>query len=76
MKARFPAAVIALSIGRKHGGAPIRTLRKTYGQHFAEGCHDDEKLGDVLHKLDKPSLRKLLRDRERGKLDEICRRAA
>jgi hypothetical protein len=75
MKARFPAAVIALSIGRKHGNTLIHTLRKTYGEHFAEGCRDDEKLGDVLDRLDKPSLRKLLHDRERGMLDEICRHA-
>jgi hypothetical protein len=76
MKARFPAAIIALSIGRKHGNTPIRTLRKTYGDHFAEGCRDDEKLGDVLHKMDMPSLSRLLRDRVRGKLDQICRHAA
>jgi hypothetical protein len=63
-------------IGRKHGNTLIRTLRKTYGAHFAEGCRDDEKLSDVLHKMDEPSLSKLLRDHEGGKLDEICRQAA
>jgi hypothetical protein len=73
MKARFAAALIAASIRRKHGNTLIRTLRKSYGDHFAEGCRDDEKLGDVLHKMDEPSLSKLLGDRERGKLDEICR---
>jgi hypothetical protein len=76
MKARFAAALIAASIRRKHGNTLIRTLRKSYGDHFAEGCRDDEKLGDVLHKMDEPSLSKLLGDRERGKLDEICRHAA
>jgi hypothetical protein len=30
----------------------VRTLRKIYGQHVAEGCGPDEKLSDVLHKLD------------------------
>jgi len=70
------AALIVVSIGRKHGNTLIRTLRKTYGDHFAEGCRDDEKLGEVLHKMDEPSLSKLLHDRERGKLDEICRQAA
>jgi hypothetical protein len=77
MKAKFAAALIVVStIGRKHGNTLIRTLRRTYGAHFAEGCRDDEKLSDVLHKMDKPSLRKLLHDYERGKLDEICRHAA
>jgi hypothetical protein len=54
----------------------IRTLRRTYGAHFAEGCRDDERLNDVLHKIDKPSPNKLLHDHERGKLDQICRDAA
>jgi hypothetical protein len=76
MKARFAAALIVASIGRKHGNTLIGTLRKTYGDHFAEGCRNDEKLGDMLHKMDEPSLSKLLHDRERGKLDEICRHAA
>jgi hypothetical protein len=76
MKARFPAALVVVSIGRKHGNTLIRTLRKTYGDHFAERCRDDEKLGDVLHKMDEPSLSKLLHDRQRGKLDEICRHSA
>jgi hypothetical protein len=76
MKARFPAAIIAVSIRRKHGNALLRTLRKTYGEHFAEGYRDEEKLGDVLDKMDESSLRKLLQDHERGKLGEICRRAA
>jgi hypothetical protein len=76
MTARFAAALIVASIRRKHGNTLIRTLRKSYGDHFAEGCRDDEKLGDVLHKMDEPSLSKLLDDRERGKLDEICRHAA
>jgi hypothetical protein len=30
----------------------------------------------VLHKIDEPSLSKLLHDHERGKLDQICRHAA
>ena len=30
-------------IGRKHGNTLVRTLRKAYGQHFAEGCDDKEK---------------------------------
>jgi hypothetical protein len=30
-------------IGHKHGNTLIRTLRKSYGEHFAEGCRDDER---------------------------------
>jgi hypothetical protein len=47
-------------------------LRKHYGAWFAEGCADDEKLSDILHKLDEPSLSHLVRDHEAGKLDQIC----
>ena len=61
-------------IGRKHGNTLLRTLRQTYGEHFAEGCWDPyEKLSDALHKIDEWSLSKLVHDREGGKLDEICR---
>jgi hypothetical protein len=63
-------------IGRKHGDTSIGTLRKTYGGSFALGCRDDEKLGDILHKIDEHSLSGLLRDHQRGKLDEICQQAA
>jgi len=34
---------------------------------------DDDKLSDVLHRLDEPSLSKLIRDHEAGKLDQICK---
>ena len=49
-------------VSKKHGNTLIGTLRKTYGAHFAPGCDDREKLSDVLHKLDEPSLRQLIRD--------------
>jgi hypothetical protein len=35
-------------LSRKHGNTLVRTLRKIYGRHFAEGCSPDEKLIDVL----------------------------
>lgn len=63
-------------IGRKHGNTLVGTLRKTYGTSFALGCRDDEKLSDVLSKIDEHSLGGLLRDHQRGKLDQICRQAA
>jgi hypothetical protein len=55
-------------ISRKHGSTLIRTLRNTYGQSFAEGCSDNEKLGDVLDKLDQPSLTRLIDDHDAGYL--------
>ena len=61
-------------LGILHGRL-IRTLRKTYGPGFAAGCKDDEKLSDVLHKLDETSLSQLIRDHEAGHLEQICRAA-
>jgi hypothetical protein len=60
-------------ISKKHGNTLVSTLRKTYGQSFADGCADDEKLSDVLHKMDEPSLTKLVHDHDAGRLTEICR---
>jgi hypothetical protein len=60
-------------ISRKHGNTLIRTLRKTYGQGFAGAHGNKKKLGDVLHKLDEPSLTRLIHDHEAGNLDAICR---
>ena len=61
-------------ISRKHGNTLIHTLRKTYGQSFAGSCGNKKKLGDVLHKLDEPSLTRLIHDHEAGNLDAICRK--
>jgi hypothetical protein len=58
----------SVEISRKHGNTLIRTLRKTYGPGFAKYCADDEKLSDVLSKLDKLSLFRLVRDYEAGML--------
>ena len=63
-------------IGRKHGNTLVGALRRTYGGSFALGCRDDERLSDVLHKIDEYSLNGLLRDHQRGKLDRICDQAA
>ena len=60
-------------IGRKHGNTLVGTLRKTYGERFAPGCAERAKLSDVLKKMDDPSLSKLIRDHEAGRLGEICR---
>jgi hypothetical protein len=53
-------------ISQKYGNTLIRTLRLTYGAHFAKDCADDEKLSDALAKLDKPSLARLVRDYNSG----------
>ena len=60
------------AIGKKHGNTLIRTLRKSYGADFAAGCDDNEKLSDVLEKLDEPSLSSLIRDHGSGRLAQIC----
>jgi len=55
-------------ISRKHGDTLIGTLRSSYGRRFARDCTDNEKLSDVLAKLDEPSLSKLVRDYKAGML--------
>jgi hypothetical protein len=49
------------TIARKHGNTLIGTLRRTYGENFAGGIADTEKLSDVLHRLDDQSLAQLVR---------------
>ena len=55
-------------ISRKYGDALIGRLRMSYGSGFAKGCGDDDKLSNVLAKLDERSLSKLVRDYEAGML--------
>ena len=43
-------------IGRKYGDTLIGKLRISYGSGFAKACANDDKLSDVLAKLDKRSL--------------------
>jgi hypothetical protein len=50
------------AISRKHGNTLISTLRQTYGANFAKGEADNAKLSDVLHRLDEPSLRQLIKN--------------
>jgi hypothetical protein len=49
-------------ISMKHGNSLIGTLRETYGSNFARGEPDHAKLADVLHRLDEPSLRQLIKN--------------
>ncbi len=55
-------------IGRKYGNILVGRLRNSYGSGFALGCADDDKLSDILAKLDKQSLSKLVRDYKNGML--------
>jgi hypothetical protein len=43
-----------------HGTMQIGILRSHYGPQFARGCSDSERLSEALHKLDEPTLTKLL----------------
>ena len=56
-------------ISGKHGNTLIRTLRKVYGQSFAAGYAETDKLSQVLLKLNETSLSQLRRDHETGHLD-------
>jgi hypothetical protein len=49
-------------ISVKLGDTTIWTLRKTYGEKFAPDEDENAKLGDVLERLDEPSLSKLIQD--------------
>jgi hypothetical protein len=56
-------------ISTKHGNILIRTLRKIYGQNFAAGYPETEKLSEVLLQLNETSLSQLRRDYETGHLE-------
>jgi hypothetical protein len=56
-------------ISGKHGNTLIRTLRKVYGQSFAAGYPETEKLSEVLLKLNETSLSQLRRDHGTGHLE-------
>ena len=54
-----------------HGDKSVGAFREHYGPQFAKGCSDGETLGEVLHKLDEPTLTKLLGGHDNGELDKI-----
>ena len=56
-------------ISHKHGNTLIRTLRRIYGQGFAAGYPETEKLSEVLLQLNETSLSQLRRDHETGHLE-------
>ena len=56
-------------ISRKHGNTLVGTLRRTHGQDFAKGFKETDRLSDVLHALDEPSLSRLVRDHQDGTLE-------
>lgn len=55
-------------ISKKHGNTLVSTLRRVYGDSFARGFDQHEKLADVLHALDETSLSQLVHDHEHGHL--------
>jgi hypothetical protein len=59
---------------KKYFQTTIGELRRTYGADFAKGYADNEKLLDVLRK--RPSLRKVIREREARRFEQICRARA
>ena len=67
-----PHADRNVELSSKYGSALIGSLRKAYGS-FAPHCADDERLSDVLLKLDKASKSQLIRDHEAGKLKRFCK---
>src|SRR6202171_6837803 len=56
-------------ISGKHGNTLIRTLRKVYGQNFAVGYPETQKLREVFFQLNETSLSQLRRDHETGHLE-------
>ena len=56
-------------ISYKHGNTLIGTLRKVYGQGFAAGYPEAEKLSEVLLQLNQTSVSQLRRDYETGHLE-------
>jgi hypothetical protein len=50
----------------RHGTIQIGTLHSQYGSQFAKGCADTETISEALHKLDEPTLIKLLADHDSG----------
>ena len=63
-------------ISRKHGNTLIRTLRKIYGQGFAAGYPETEKLSEVLLQLNETSMSQLRRDHETGHLERKIAKAS
>jgi len=63
-------------ISHKHGNTPIRALRKIYGQGFAAGYPETEKLSDVLLQLNETSLSQLRRDHETDHLEHKIAQAS
>src|ERR1700755_2839178 len=57
-------------ISHKHGNTLIHTLRRIYGQSFAAGYPDTEKLSEVLVQLNETSLSQLRRDHETGHVEQ------
>jgi hypothetical protein len=56
-------------ISHKHGNTLVRTVCQIYGQRFAAGYPETEKLSEILLHLNETSLSPLRRDHETGHLE-------
>lgn len=61
---RHPQCDLAL----RFGCALVGTLRKRYGDGFARGYRREQSLAEILPSLDEPSLLRLAKDYEHGRL--------
>jgi len=52
-------------IRQKRSDTLVRTLRKEYGEDFADGFRGDMKLGNLLKRTGKPSLSQLIKPSEK-----------
>jgi hypothetical protein len=69
-KSRKPGSRIG-RLKSRHADTTIGALRPHLGRNFAKGSAENETLSNVLHKLDEPSLTKLLDNYESGKLKNV-----
>jgi hypothetical protein len=60
-------------IAKRHGNTKLWTLRKVYGENFAQGLPGDELLRDALLKLNSSDFRRIVGDYENGRLQESLR---
>ena len=60
-------------IYKKRSDTLVKTLRKEYGEHFAQGHRGDMKLGPLLKKTGAASLSELLK---KGKISPVARGGA
>ena len=53
----------------RFGAVLVGTLRRHYGEQFAQGCRREQTLAEILSTLDDASLLRVAKDYEQGRLD-------